>query len=116
MKSFDYLNKNSPKGSIVLSGEYASMMIPAFTNNFTILGREDSSYNYFSKKMEAFDFLNGKLDEKRSLEYLKKHNISYVIFGIDTIPYNSLPFKSWQSFEEIFREGNVVVVKKKDYL
>lgn len=110
--AFDFLNKKSPQGSVVLSGEYVSQMIPAFTHARTILGRDDVAPDYYQKQKTAYAFLDGKLTPDEALQFLKHYSISYVLFGIDTNPYEKIEiFKSYPFLQEMFRNGSVSLLK-----
>ena len=109
--AFDRLEKQAPRGSVVLAGEYVSSMIPVFTNNRTILGREDSAPDYFQKQTESYTFLDGLMGEKETWEFLQKYSISYILSGVDTIPYETLRIKSYPFLTEIYRNQNVSVLQ-----
>lgn len=109
--AFNFLNEKSARGSVVLSGEYVSQMIPAFTHNRTILGRDDVAPDYYQKQKKAYAFLDGKLPSDEALQFLKRYTISYVLFGVDTRPYETIEILRTYSFmKEVLREENVSIV------
>lgn len=111
INAFDFLNEKSPQGSVVLSGEYVSQMIPAFTHNRTILGRDDVAPDYYQKQKAAYAFLDGKLTPDVALQLLNQYKISYVLFGVDTRPSETIEiFHSYLFMKEVFREGPVSIV------
>lgn len=115
--AFTFLNEKSAQGSVVLSGEYISQMIPAFTHNRTILGRDDVAPDYYTKQKIAYAFVDGKLTSNETVQFLKQYTISYVLFGVDTRPYETLDtLRHYPFFKEVFREGSVSVVRVADAL
>lgn len=105
-----YLDEQSPKDSVVLAGEYISNLIPAFTHNRVILGRDDAATDYYVKRERANEFLQGTMNQSAAQQFLTDYSISSILFGIDSKPYSVLPLHNYPFLQESFRDGSVSVV------
>ena len=111
MNAFKYLEKMTLDQSVILSGEFVSSMVPAFSHNRTILGRDDCAPDYYTKQPLAFDFLNGKMDQTQAKAFLNKYSVAYILFGADTHKFEDLPYGGYPFLKKVFRDGSVIVVK-----
>lgn len=114
IEAFNFLNKETPSQSVILSGEYISGLIPTFTHNRVILGRTDATNDYITKRDRAFAFLDGKLDEGPVKKFLNDYSIAYILFGVDTSPFEKLSLKSSPYLTEVFSKDKVSIVKVSD--
>lgn len=107
-----YLNKNTPKDSVVLAGEFASIMLPEYTHNRVIIGHDYLNKDYYTKKAELYAFLDNVMPKEQVRALLHKYHVSYILFGGDAplftqSAYNDLPF-----LKEIYNaSGNASVVE-----
>ncbi len=110
LSALTYLETRTSAESVVLTGEYMSDVIPAFTHNRVILGRSDVVTDYDTKLQGMYTVFGGHPDPVFVYNYLKKYRISYVLFGTDTpqfgVPYTSFPF-----LVPVFSRGSVTVVR-----
>ncbi|MDO8451691.1 MAG: hypothetical protein Q7S76_02370 [bacterium] len=109
--AFAFLDTETDVNSVVLSGEYVSSMIPAFTQNRVILGRGDASLSYLDKREQTFAFVDGRMNEEDARRFLKMYGISHIVFGIDTLEFEGLPNRSFPFLEIVFHEERVTVVR-----
>lgn len=105
-----YLNTYTPQESVVLTGEYMSAVIPAFTHNRVILGRGDITNDYDSKLQGMYAMFGPSPDASSILEYLRRYHISYVLFGVDT-PVYAGPYLEYSFLQPVFTKGLVVITK-----
>lgn len=110
MHAFAFLD-SEPLENVVLSGEYMSSIIPAVTKHRVILGRDDNAPDYYAKRDRAFSFVSGKMSENEARIFLNDYRISSILFGVDTQPFELLPYSSFPFFKEVFREGLVSIIK-----
>ena len=110
VNAFGFLETKTKPDSVVLSGEYMSQMIPAFTHNRTVLGRDDTAADYYEKLSPAIKFLNGAMEENEARVFLEHYNVSYILFGVDTFLFENLELKNYPYLREVFRDGGVTVV------
>lgn len=111
MRALEYLDTKTPPESIVLSGEYVSSMIPAFTHNRVILGRGDASRTYLDKRKRAFDFVDGKLDQNEARQFLSDYRILYILWGVDTRSFKQLPSDVKSLLQEVFHDESVYITR-----
>lgn len=109
--AFEFLDRNTPDRSVVLSGEYVGSMIPAFTHDRTILGRNDNARDYYQKQKQAFDFLNGKMAQEEAKMFLQKYKISYLLLGMDTLKFSVLPYGKYPFLSVVYEKDPVSVVR-----
>lgn len=83
LDSFSWLEKNTPKESVVLAGGYIGNLIPAFTHNRVVYGHPANTFAASQKISDAYVVFNQtNLEEARVV--LVKYNVSYVFFSLDT--------------------------------
>jgi len=111
LQSFSFLQNNTAKKSVVLTGETISMMIPAFTDNRVMIGHEGDTHNYPEKLALENAFFNNTLSEKAVRTFLRDHHISYIIFGIDAPPYESSSYKNFPEFRKVYSDGIITIVR-----
>jgi hypothetical protein len=108
--ALSYLEKYTPSESVVLTGQYMSAVIPAFTHNRVILGRGDVVWDYTSKLQGMYAMFNGHPDEASVRSYLHRYHITYVLFGVDTPGYVS-PYTSYPFLMPVFTKGAVTITR-----
>lgn len=111
VRALQYLAAETSPDSVVLAGEFASQIIPAFSHNRTLIARADTTADYEAKLTQAYAFLDGKLLPAQASQFLKTYAISYVLFGFDAQVYAALPKDKFPGLTEVFRDGVVSVVK-----
>jgi len=80
MEAIFWLGKNTSPDSVVLAGETAGSMIPAYAGNFVWLGHGHQTVNFSSKTEEVKNFYQGKMGEKAK-NFLKENRINFVFYG-----------------------------------
>lgn len=84
LQTFDYLDKNTPDESVVLTGYYFGELLPAYTHNRVYKGTPDQTYDYNNKIIQFTKFYNNQMNPEEVKNFIKKGNISYILFGPDT--------------------------------
>jgi hypothetical protein len=108
----EYIKTHTRPNSTVLAGGNISNLIPAFTNNHVVLGREDAYPSYQEMKDKVSQIYFRTIEDGQILERLKEWRVQYMIFGIDNIGYNEFIKKGKiAGIEEVFHAGNVVVAE-----
>ncbi len=108
LSAFRFLD-SLPHEQVILSGEYVSEMIPAFTKHRSVIGRDDVIAGYYPLQDRVFAFLDGRMTEDEALAFAKEQKIDYVIFGIDTNRLDDLPTKNYPFLMLKFTDGSVTV-------
>lgn len=111
LRAFSYLDSRTEKESVVLSGEFLSGMIPAFTHNRTLIARDDIDFAYYQIRNTAFHFLDGTLNEQEAYLFLKDYSISYVLLGLDTKPFEDSPYYTSSFLSEVYKDSGITIMK-----
>jgi hypothetical protein len=112
VKALKYLDEHTPDESVVVAGEYVSNMIPGFTHNRVILGRDDAIANYAAHKDQVFAFIDGRIPTQSEWRYFAiNHKVNYMLMGIDTNTFANSPISKYPYAKEVFKDGTVSVVK-----
>lgn len=109
--ALQYLDTTTPYESVVLAGEYVSAMIPAYTHNRTVIGREDTVTDYFIRRKNTFDFFDGKLTADQALSFFRQYNISYIFMGMDAPMYGPNHIEKYPFLKVVFSEGPVSILR-----
>jgi len=106
-----FLSTQTPPNSVVATGETIGMMIPAFTNNRVILGHEGNNPDYLRKRNELWGFLGGYVPEANLPAFLDAYHIDYVLYGVDALAFQSMPYASLPYFVPVFESPPITIVK-----
>lgn len=88
--SYDFINKNYPKDTIVLSSFYSGNMIPAYTHAVSFIGHFGYTYDNDRKSQDVMNFFSNKMTEKEAKEFLVKNKINLVFQSPEEKPlYNN---------------------------
>ena len=111
LRTFTFLNRQTPKNSVILAGEQVSFMIPAFTQDKVVIGQGDSVANYADRvsqvRTDYYGYDQGYPDGL--ITFAKSHRVSYILFGVDASLFN--PSVSPQSVQVVYNDTPVTVVK-----
>jgi len=80
MEAIFWLGKNTSPRSVVLAGETAGSMIPAYAGNFVWLGHGHQTVNFSTKMQLTKNFYQGKMGEEAK-NFLKEQRINFVFYG-----------------------------------
>jgi hypothetical protein len=109
--ALNFLSEKTPPNSVVATGETIGMMIPAFTNNRVILGHEGNNPDYTRKRNEIWGFLGGYVPESNLPAFLDAYHIDYVLYGVDALAFQSMPYASLPYFVPVFQSPPITIVK-----
>lgn len=101
----------TPKHSVVMAGEMLSVMIPSFTDNKVIIGHEGTNPEYGLKKTEVVTFFYGTMPEDEVRVLLNRYQVSYIVFGADSIAFDQTQYMNFPFFKVVYSENNVTVVQ-----
>ena len=76
-----WLEKNTPRNSVVLSKITAGNYIPAYSGNFVYLGHAGETPGFEEKQAKTEAFFSGTMDENLARDFLKFENINYIFYG-----------------------------------
>lgn len=76
----DFIQQNVPPDSIILAS-YQSQFIPAYTRARSYFGHLALTSDFERKDQEIMQFYTESWDENTAYDFLKKNNISYVLFN-----------------------------------
>ena len=75
-----WLSQNTPQGAVVLSSPRLGMFIPAWSGRSVVYGHPFESLQADLKQPQVDDFLAGKMDLARQMEFIEENDIEY-FFG-----------------------------------
>lgn len=84
--SFDFLDKNTKRESVVFAGYFMGQVIPAYTHNRVYIGHADATYDYANKLKDLTAFFSNNIQPGEALRLLKEGRVTYIFFGPDTPP------------------------------
>jgi len=90
--AFTYLDRETPRDSVVLASQMVSSMIPSFTHNRVIIGHNGNNRDYYQKLAEANMFFTGTMSYDDAHAYLLKRHVSYIIFGLDMPGFTAMSY------------------------
>ncbi len=111
IRILDWLEKNEPLEVVVLSGDYMSSMIPAFTRHRVVIGKSDAAPDYFEKQRLAFALFDDKLTQGEAYDFLHRYGVSYIIYGGDTRPFIQTKSYAFPFLKEVATDGSVSLVR-----
>lgn len=82
-RAIDFMNKNLPPKSIILSNEYVGNLIPAFTPLISYFGHINQTLDFAQKQKNTWLFYTNSLSDNLSLKFLNENNISYIYYSDD---------------------------------
>lgn len=82
-QGLSWLDKNSAEESVVISGGYMGVIIPAFTHNRMVNGHPKNTYLPADKTTDILTFFAAP-DVATCAKILAKHHVSYVFYSYDT--------------------------------
>lgn len=109
MNAYRFLASQNNDG-VVVAGETVSLIVAALTPHRVLLGRDDTVRNYYERRAEIFDFLNGKLTKQELQTFLSKYRVRYTVFGIDTYPWSAVPYQSYGVVEKQTNIGQITII------
>ncbi len=105
----NWLDKFTPKESVVLSGGFFGNIIPAFAHNRVVYGHPANTFQP-DKKMKDTDIFFAQNDLREAKNILSKYHVNYVFYSKDTDPPNE-NFTSSLGFNLIYQNPQVVIFK-----
>lgn len=83
IESFNWLNKYTPKESVVLAGGYFGNIIPAYTSNRVFYGHRIDTFDAKEKLKLAYQIFSGQ-DAILAKKLSQQYNLSYIYYSLDT--------------------------------
>lgn len=109
-----FISRHTRSRSTVLAGENISNLIPAFSDNQTVLGRSDAYPNYGQVKSQVDDVFLRRLPDDAIFRKLDEWNVQYILFGLDHIGYGEFTKKGEiDGIKKVFTSGSIVVAEVK---
>jgi len=106
-----YLRKVTKSSDVVLAGERIAPMIPSLINVHVINGHEGDTDRFEERVTNTRIFFYGAFDEKQVKEFFRTYQISYIIYGFDSLPFEQSPYKNYSFLEEVYKNGSLSIVK-----
>lgn len=110
-ETMEYLEKNSEKDSVVMTGEILGSFLPIFTHNKVIIGHDGNNRNYVKKRKEIQSFLGGFVPIGEVETYLRRYQVKYIVFGLDAMNFSETPYSKLPFFELVFSGGGAQIFK-----
>ncbi|KKR32647.1 MAG: hypothetical protein UT63_C0036G0006 [Candidatus Gottesmanbacteria bacterium GW2011_GWC2_39_8] len=79
----EFINKNIPPKTHILSSFYTGNYIPAFTDNVSFLGHHTYTYNLEQKQAALNIFYGGKMTDAEAKQFLDNYKITLIWQGWD---------------------------------
>lgn len=111
MEGIDWLKNKTSHDEIVLAGETAGSMIPAYSGNTVYLGHGHQTVNFPLKQANMQSFYSGKFEENEMKEFLKANRISYVFLGLEESQLAGSNDLSYSFFNLVFRNDQLKIYK-----
>jgi hypothetical protein len=108
--TFDFLRKNAKKDWLIIAPDPVSSFFPAFTDTKVIIGLEGINVHHAYNKHQIDMLYSGILSKEQLQTFLKEYRVDYVIFGIESPIYDSLPYKNFDVFSIAYKDSQVTVV------
>lgn len=86
MTALQYLDKETPRFSNVLSTFYVGMYLPAFAYNTVYIGHETSTYNFWQKRLLTDSFFAGSMSQEQARNLFHQGKIAYVFWDHENLP------------------------------
>lgn len=107
-RMFDFVKKEIPKDSVILSDEYMGNLLPAHAPVISYFGHINLTYKFLDKQNNVWRFYTLRMDEEEAKEFLKKNNIKYVFFGHNEKGLGNLDKLAYPFLMQIYEEnGNI---------
>jgi hypothetical protein len=111
---FRKLNTGTKPDSVVLANDVLSGMIPAMTHNKVMIGQESDANDYQEKLKNVNYFYSGHMTQDEVEQFLGKHKIAYVMFGLNSPPLESTPYDGYGVWRDFYNSDGVRVVEVKE--
>lgn len=76
-----WLEKNTPRNSVVLSKITAGNYIPAYSGNFVYFGHNGETPQYAERQNNVNWFFSGQMTPEKAKSFLQEEKISYIFYG-----------------------------------
>lgn len=77
----EFIKKNLPKNSVILTNEKMGNIIPAFAPTVSYMGHLNQTMNYPEKEKNVNNFFSGKWTDEEAKKFLIENGIRYVYYG-----------------------------------
>jgi hypothetical protein len=78
--AFTWLEVNTPRSAVVISGKATGNMIPVYSGNTTFIGHANT-VDSETKEIAVANFYGRKRPIQDFVDYFRKYNIQYVVYG-----------------------------------
>lgn len=109
MDGIKWLDNNTKKESVVLTGADFGSIIPAYTHNRVVYGHGSGTYNIREKRQDLILFFQQK-KPIQAKEILQRYNVAYVFYTVDT-DKPAKDFISVLPLESVFENNSVKIFK-----
>lgn len=109
-KTIEFIKKETPKNSIILSNEFVGNIIPAYTPTIAYFGHINQTMNFPQKQKNVGLFYNGSLKDEEAKEFIKKNNISYIYFGPDEKRLGKGDL-NYRFLKEIYKNNDIMIYR-----
>jgi hypothetical protein len=81
IQAFDWLQREVPPGSLVLSSPQTGLLIPAYTGLNVLYGHPFETAHATEQRQAVTDFFSAGIDAIPQAAFLEEHGIDYVFYG-----------------------------------
>lgn len=106
-----WLKNNTSHDAVVLAGETAGSMIPAYSGNVVYLGHGHQTVNYVKKQAIMHEFYSQKMKADDMKSFLVANKISYVFFSLEESQIANKDELLYPFLELIFRNNMVMIYR-----
>lgn len=120
-EGFDWLRNNANENGYVVSDQFLSSYLPAWTGLTVYAGHGIETINYQSKKKEVKLFFSDTSTMQNKLNFLEKNNLKYIFyFDYPSILKNEKPtypgfLSNTKYFKKVFHQGETRIFEVINY-
>lgn len=107
-----YITTSLPERSVFAAGLWVSIRIPAYTNNYIVMGEPTHITSNVDKEQrleDLADILSGQTSLEDTIKLLDKYDVSYIVINIEEkkrdVAIDTEKFVNKKQFEEIYNDG-----------
>ncbi len=106
-----WLNQNSDRQSVVLSGLQVGQMIPVRTDARTFLGHWAQTVDFYAKREQVQQFFDAHTPETQREGLIKRFGITYIVYGSEERGLGDYDIQHSALLEPAFSSGEVTIYR-----
>jgi len=107
---FTYLKDHAPAYAVVVAPDSVSSMIPSYTSTNVLIGQEGCNPHWYENKPIIDSLYGQNLTDEGIKNFLKEKNVSYIVFGVETVAFDQTRYPQSEYLKEVFKSESISVV------